>query len=364
MNKRKVAVIGATGVLGQQCVEVLDKHPWFEISVLSASERSAGKSYFDAIKDRKYIDLDKISEDNLEKKVVDVSKINPKKLDAEIVFSALPAENAKEIDPKFAKYKHVFSTSSAFRYEPDVPILIPEVNPEQIELMKAQEKRGWKGSMSAISNCTTAGLVISLKPIHEKFGVKTLFMTSLQALSGAGEKGVREDSEYRKIMEKNVIPFIEKEEEKVQKEVKKIFGTCEKGRIVDSSIDIYCTCTRVFVEDGHTEAVFVETEKECSADEVKNLLKNFVGEPQKLKLPSAPAKPIIVFDDPIPEKYETYKPQPRFDVEKFGGMVTFVGRIRKIKDKIGYILLSHNTKKGGAKGAVFNAEFLVAKKFI
>jgi len=364
MDKRNVAIIGATGVIGQQFVEVLDKHPWFEISTLAASARSAGKTYFDAIKERKYVDLKNISEENLQKKVVDVNDINPKSLDEEIIFSALPAENAMEIDPRFAKHKHVVSTSSAFRYDDDVPILIPDINPDHIEIMKTQEKRGWKGSVSAIPNCTTDGLVISLKPIYEKFGVKTLFMTSLQALSGAGEKGVRKDSEYRKIMIKNVLPFINKEEEKVQKEVLKILGKCENGKIVNANIDIYATCTRVQVEDGHTETVFIETEKECSVDDIKDVLKNYVGEPQKLKLPSAPEKPIVVFDDPLPGKYETFRPQPRLDAEEFGGMVTFVGRLRKVKDKIGYVLLSHNTKRGGAKGAVLNAEFLVAKKFI
>jgi len=360
MEKLNVGIVGATGVIGQEFVESLFNHPWFEISSLYASRRTAGKKYADALKDRMYVNI--LPQEILEMEVYNIDDLASHKLD--VCFSGLPSDIGKDVESKIAENIDLISTSAAFRYTPEVPILIPEVNPEHAEIIKFQkERRGWK-SLTAISNCTTRTLVIPLKPIYDNWGIESLHMTSMQAKSGAGEKGIREDSEYRRFASKNLLPFIENEEPKVVKETKKILGKYENGKIIDASMKIYPTCTRVDVEDGHTESVSIKTKKACSVEEVKNAFKNFTGLPQKLDLPSAPEKPIIIYDEPTSGIYDTYRPQPRLDSEAGGGMITSVGRIRNVEDEISFVTCSHNTKIGGAKGAVLNAEYLLKKGFL
>lgn len=360
MDKLKIAIVGATGVIGQQFVIALQDHPWFEISTLAASKRSAGKSYLEAIKDpetravRWFCD-NQPKQYVLEMKVDDATKLNL--TDIDVIFSAVESHVAQELEPKYAKKKPVVSTASAFRYEEDVPILVPSVNSEHVKLIDLQRKnRGWKGFITTQPNCTTTGLVITLKPLQDVFGLNMVIMTSLQAISGGGRSpGVS----ALDIIE-NVIPYIPKEEEKVQMETKKILGEYIGEKIEASKTKVSCTCTRVNVLDGHTESVFVSTERDCTTDEVKKAFTKFGGDLNNLKLPSAPEKMIVVKDNP-------FRPQPRLDRNTYDGMATTVGRIRKdeaLINGIKYVLLSHNTKMGAAKGAVFVTEYLTKAGYV
>jgi len=354
MDKLKPVIIGATGAAGQNLVMFLENHPWFGLPALAASGRSAGKKYGEAIAGRSF--FEKLPrEEIIEEKVLDIDGIDTSQFD--IVFSAVPADIAMSAEPRFAKHLPVISTASAFRYEDDVPVLVPGVNSEHAELIKMQKtRRGWSGFISPIPNCTTTGLVVSLRPIRDEFGINSVHMVSMQALSGAGEKGIVKDSEYRKSAEMNVLPYIEKEEEKVIKETKKILGEYSKGKIVDAKMKVGCSCNRAYVENVHTESVFVSTKHSCTVDDVKEAMSSFVGEPQRLNLPSAPQKMIIVAE-------EADMPQPKLHVERYGRMSTAVGRIREdavFKNGIVYMLTSDNTGLGAGGGAVLNAEYLKA----
>ncbi len=354
MEKVKCAVLGATGIAGQQFIEAIKGHPWFEITGLYASEKSAGKKYCEACIWHQESEI----ESRLSLMVVkDVAKIEQDIKSYNIIFSALPGEIARDPEEKCAKYRPVISTTSAFRYDKDVPILIPEVNISHISLIEKQKERGWRGFIVPGPNCTTLGLVISLKPISEEFGIKNVFMTSLQAISGAGYPGVPSLD----ILD-NIIPFIAKEEEKVQKETLKILGTLEGKNVQDALFGISCTCTRTNVRNGHTEIVFVETEKPCTPEDYKNAIKKFNEKFKKEfgDLPSAPKESIVI-------KEEENRPQPRRDRDLNDGMSTIIGRIRKddiFKNGIKFVLLSHNTKKGAAKGGVLVAEYLIKKGII
>ncbi len=350
MKKFKCAVLGATGVAGQQFIEACNGHPWFEITGLYASEKSAGKKYSEAATWHQDGDM----EPSIAAMVVkDVARIGDDLKQYDIVFSALPGEIAREVEEKCAKEKPVISTTSAFRYDEDVPIIIPEVNAPHIELVKKQAARGWKGFVVPGPNCTTVGLAVSLKPIFDEFGIKNVFMTSMQALSGAGYPGVPSLD----IID-NIIPYIAKEEEKVQKETVKILGNGMKN----AGFRVSCTCTRANVRDGHTETVFVETEKPCTPEDYKAAIGRFNEKFRKEfgDLPSAPKESIVV-------RVEDDRPQPRRDRDTNDGMSTTVGRIRKddiFANGIKYVVLSHNTKKGAAKGEILVAEYLVKKGYV
>ncbi len=350
----KVAVIGATGAVGQEFVVALNKHKWFELTQVAASERSAGKKYIDAIRDPssgilRWHNREVVPEYVKDMVISKVEDIKPEKFD--LIFTALESDDAKLIEPKFAKTTPVISTAAAFRYEADVPILIPGINDSHAELLNVQRKnRGWKGFIAPLPNCTTTGMAITLKPILDRFGIEKVFMTSMQALSGAGRSpGVA----ALDIMD-NVIPYIPKEEEKVQVETKKILGSMNKGSIAPAPLKVSCTCTRVPVSDGHTESVFVETGQTAEAEEVKKEMLKFSKNVSIKSLPTAPKDYIVVHDDPT-------RPQPRIDREINDGMTTVVGRLRKdtaFDNGIKYVLLSHNEKMGSAKGAVLLAELL------
>ncbi|MBN1682576.1 aspartate-semialdehyde dehydrogenase [Candidatus Bathyarchaeota archaeon] len=356
MKKLDVIVLGATGAAGQNVVESLQNHPWFNLVALGASSRSAGKTYQEAIAGAVFFDKTP-AEDVLKMKVLDINKIDPE--DYGVAFSALPSDVAKIIEGKYAKKIPVFSTASAYRYEKDVPILIPDVNPSHAKIVKKQqENRGWEGFICPGPNCTTVGLVTSLKPIIDNFGIRSLHMVSSQSLSGAGEKGLRSDSEYRKSVEMNVLPYIEGEEEKVVEETQKILGKYQKNNINPLNIKIGVTCTRVYVNRVHLESVFLETKKENDISEVKKIMNNYISEPQKLQLPSAPEKPIILFEDNL-------LPQPKLHY-KYGGQVTLVGRLRKdpvFKNGLSYVVTSDNLDKGAGGGIVLSAEFLKKKRY-
>jgi aspartate-semialdehyde dehydrogenase len=350
----KVAVIGATGAVGQEFIIALNKHKWFELTQVAASERSAGKKYIDAIRDPnsgilRWHNREEVPEYIKDTVVSKVEDIKPENFD--LIFTALESDDAKVIEPKLAKITPVISTAAAFRYETDVPILIPGINDNHSELLNIQRKnRGWKGFIAPLPNCTTTGMAITLKPILDRFGIDRVFMTSMQALSGAG----RSPGVIALDIMDNVIPYIPKEEEKVQVETKKILGHMNNGSITTAPLKVSCTCTRVPVLDGHTESVFVETKQTAEAQDVKKEMEKFSKNVTITGLPSAPKDYIIVHEDPT-------RPQPRIDREINDGMTTVVGRIRKdtaFDNGIKYMLLSHNEKMGSAKGAILLAELL------
>jgi aspartate-semialdehyde dehydrogenase len=348
-----IAIVGATGIVGQQAIVCLTNHPWFKVTKLAASERSAGKKYRDALKDSsgasKWWCPEEIPEDIAEIMVEDASQFDPTSVD--MIFSTVDTSVAKELEPKFAKTTPVISTASAFRYEDDTPILIGGVNMEQAQLLDIQrKKRGWQGFIAPKSNCTISGLVVSLKPILDKFGVKQVIMVSQQAMSGAG----RTPGLSAMDMTENVIPYIPGEEPKVEMEPQKILGKLVGEGIVPAPFGISATCTRVPVLDGHLVSAFVQTEKPCTPEEIKEVMTNFGKEFSALTLPSSPKHLIEVTDDP-------FRPQPRVDRERGGGMTVTVGRIRKdplFQNGIKYVCLAHNTKLGAAKGALQTAEYL------
>jgi len=355
--KKKVAIIGVTGAVGQEFVLSLKDHPWFEVTQIAASERSAGKNYVDAIRDPdseiiKWEVGGEIPEYIKGMTVKKIDEINVAELD--LVFSAVESNAARDIETKFAKEIPVISTSSAYRYEDDVPILIPGINDEQAELLEVQKKnRDWKGWVAPLPNCTTTGLAITMKPLYEKYGAKKVMMTSMQAISGGG----RSPGVSAMDVTDNIIPYIPKEESKVRIETKKILGKLKDGKIEPADIRVSCTCTRVPVIDGHTESVFVETEKEVDPKNAKETYEQYNKEISVAGLPSAPKDYYAVHEDPT-------RPQPRIERQVGGGMTTTIGRLEKeelFDHGLKYMLFSHNKKMGSAKGAVLLAEMLYKK---
>ncbi len=355
MDKKRVAIIGVTGSVGQEFVHSLHNHPWFKVTQIAASNRSAGKKYLDAIRDPSGIiswDVGgEIPEYIKEMTVKTIDELDVSQLD--LVFSAVESEAARDIETKMAADLPVISTSSAYRYEDDVPILIPGINDEHAELLEIQKKnRNWKGWIAPLPNCTTTGLAITLKPLLEKYGAKKVLMTSMQAISGGGKSGVSAMG----IMD-NIIPYIPKEEGKVKIETRKILGKLKDGKIEDANIRVSCTCTRVPVLDGHTESVFVETTKEIDPMKAKATYDQYNKEISVAGLPSAPEKYYAFHEDPT-------RPQPRMERSVGGGMTTTIGRVEKeelFDHGLKYILFSHNKKMGSAKGAVLLAEMLYKK---
>ncbi len=355
MGKKRVAIIGVTGSVGQEFVQSLNNHPWFQVTQIAASKRSAGKKYLDAIRDPSGIigwDVGgEIPEYIKEMTVKTIDELDVFQLD--LVFSAVESEAARDIETKMAADVPVISTSSAHRYEEDVPILIPGINDEQAELLEIQKKnRNWKGWIAPLPNCTTTGLAITLKPLLEKYGAKKVLMTSMQAISGGGKSGVSAMG-----ITDNIIPYIPKEEGKVRLETRKILGKLIDGKIEDADIRVSCTCTRVPVLDGHTESVFVETTEEIDPVKAKDTYNQYNKEISVAGLPSAPEKYYAFHEDPT-------RPQPRMERSVGDGMTTTIGRVEKeelFDHGLKYILFSHNKKMGSAKGAVLLAEMLYKK---
>lgn len=356
MAKLRAIVVGATGLAGQQFIAALKDHPFIEIVALAASPRSAGKRYVDALKSPSGM-VSWFVPEPLPQKIAEMTVIAGEKVkagDYDLVFSAVEADVARELEPAFAKDAPVISTASAFRYEEDVPLLIPPVNADQAPLVVEQKKRrGISGFIAPIPNCTVTGLAVTLAPLDQAFGVQGVVMTSLQAMSGAG----RAPGVMGLDILDNVIPFIAKEEGKVEVEAKKILGRLDGGRILPHGMKVSCTCTRVAVLEGHTETAFVSLKKKASPDEVAACMREWKGAKASQDLPSAPARWIEVHSDP-------FRPQPRLDRDAHGGMATSVGRIREdavLDNGVKYVLVSHNTKMGAAKGAVLVAELFRAQ---
>lgn len=357
--RKKVAVVGATGIAGQQFLAAMENHPWFEVTALAASERSAGKTYAEAIRDpksgaRRWWCSEEPPPAALGLMVQSAQAFDPTSVD--IIFSAVESDVARELEPRYARTTAVVSTASAFRSEDDVPILVPGVNFDHARLIEVQrKKRGWKGFVTPLPNCTTMGLVITLKPLLDAFGVERVFMTSMQGISGAG----RSPGVVALDILDNVIPYIQGEEEKVAKETGKILGGMGEGGIQAAPIKVSSTCTRAAVMEGHTEAVVVATTKPCTPAQARDAMLSYGADLRAMQLPSAPKQMILVHDDP-------YRPQPRLDRDNDGGMATTVGRLRAdeaIENGIKYVLVSHNTKMGAAKGAVLVAEYLAKQDY-
>jgi aspartate-semialdehyde dehydrogenase len=358
MSRLRVAVLGATGVAGQQFLAALPRHPLFEVVRLGASERSAGKLYKDAIKDAggkvNWYAKDLLVDEFARLNVEDASQMTADGVD--LVFTAVESDAAKVLEPRFAEKVPVVSTASAFRYEPDVPVFLPAVNLDHARLIEVQRKRrGWKGFVTPGPNCTTTGMAITLKPLMDAFGIEKVVMTSMQSVSGAG----RSPGVLGLDIIDNVIPYIAKEEEKVERETKKILGDIEGEGISPARVSVSCTCTRVNVLEGHTESVFVGLKRKAGMDEVKKAMESFGQSFVELGLPSSPKRLITVSDDP-------YRPQPRLDRDNEDGMTTTVGRLREepVLGGVKYVLVSHNTRMGAAKGAMLIAEYLVKQGYI
>ena len=344
--KIKVGILGATGMVGQRFIQLLENHPWFEISALAASEKSAGKTYDEAIAGRWKLDTP-IPEKVRKMKVQECIP----NLDCKIVFSALDSGIAGDIEQAFAKAGYIVSSNSRnHRMFPDVPLLIPEVNENHLDIVKHQ-KFG-KGFIVTNPNCSTIGLVIALKPLQDAFGLKKVFVTTMQAISGAGYPGVASLD----ILD-NVYPYIGGEEEKMETETLKLLGRLENNQFKFADFKITAQCNRVNVRDGHLETVNVEFEKKPSLDEIKSVLRNF-NPLKKYNLPSSPPETIIV-------REENDRPQPRVDRDSGRGMACTVGRIRKcnILD-YKFLVLSHNTIRGAAGAAILNAELMKVKGLV
>jgi aspartate-semialdehyde dehydrogenase len=336
-----VAVLGATGNVGQRFVQLLDGHPWFRVAELVASERSAGKRY------------DKAAEWRLSASMPsETAALQVQGYDAElqspVVFSGLPGEVAEEIEQRLAKGGHaVLSNTSTHRMEPDVPLLIPEVNPDHVRAIDAQQaNRGWKGFIATNPNCSAIHLVLALKPLQDAFGLDAVLVATMQAVSGAGYPGVPSLD-----MIDNVVPYIGGEEEKMQTEAQKLLGAYHPDAgFQPAPFVLSAHCNRVPVRDGHTECVSVRFTQDATPDDVIAAFEGFRGRPQELDLPSAPPQPVIV-------RREANRPQPAFDREDAKGMASVVGRVRECPLLgVKFVVLGHNTIRGAAGASILNAE--------
>ena len=339
-----VAVLGATGTVGQRFIQLLDNHPWFEVTTLTGSDRSAGRIYGEAC----HWLMD--SEMPVWAREMRVMPTLPVDYDVAVAFSALPASIAKETEPELArKGIAVCSNASAYRKEPDVPILLPEANAEHAEIVRLQrQQRGWPGLIVTNPNCTSTGMTIALKALQNAFGLKRLFAVSMQAISGAGYPGV---PSYDILG--NVIPYIGGEEEKVEWEPRKMLGTFTGSEIALADFVASAHTNRVPVADGHTVCVSVELGASATPEEAATVLREYTGPESSRGLPSSPDPVIVVREAPD-------QPQPRFELATGKGMATVVGRLRPdpIFD-LKFVVFSHNTVRGAAGGSLYNAELLV-----
>jgi aspartate-semialdehyde dehydrogenase len=337
----EVGILGATGMVGQHFIRFLQGNPWFDLKWLGASDRSAGKKYKDAMTWH--------SAGLIPESVADLTVEESKPGNApRLLFSAMDASIATEIERAFAQAGHVVvSNSRNHRMERDVPLLVPEINPEHLRLIPGQQRaRGWKGQIVTNPNCSTIGLVMALGPLKQ-FGISKVIVTTMQAVSGAGYPGVASMD-----IVGNVVPFIGGEEEKMQQETQKILGEFRGDHIDPLPARVSAHCNRVPVVDGHTVTVSVELTGKPSEADIRHAIDNFSSVPQERNLPSAPRRPVIYLE-------QKDRPQPRKDVELERGMAAFIGRLRPcpvLDYKL--VALSHNTVRGAAGAAVLNAELM------
>ena len=348
-RKWHAAVLGATGIVGQRLVNLLAEHPWFALTEVAASERSSGKTYSEAVHWHLETPIPKAARDLV------VKGVEPT-LDCDFVFSALNSSVAGGVEEDFARTGYpVVSNSMNHRMDPDVPLLIPEVNAAHLDAIPVQQKnRGYStGFIVTNPNCSTAGLVLVLKPLADVFGLERIFVVTLQAISGAGYPGVASMD-----IQGNVVPFIGGEEEKMESEPQKLLGKWNGTRFVEAGLGISAHCNRVPVLDGHLECVSLGLKKIASLEEVREALRTFEVDHELAALPTALRHPVIVVD-------EENRPQPRRDVQAGEGMAAVVGRIRECPlHDVKLTLLSHNLVRGAAGAALLNAELLAARGFI
>ena len=348
-SELKVGVLGATGAVGQRFVQLLHNHPWFRVTALAASERSAGKPYREAVTWRLDTPIPGAVQD------LQVSRCEPG-LDCDLVFSGLDSSVAGPIEAAFAAADYaVVSNSKNHRMDDDVPLLVPEVNADHCRIIDYQRKRrGYdRGFIATNPNCSTIGLTMALKPIADRFGVRKVAVTTMQALSGAGYPGIPS----LEILD-NVLPFINEEEDKMERETLKLLGTFQDNRIRNARTVVSAQCNRVHVQDGHTECVSVGLDRKTDREGLAKALRSYTAMPQELRLPFAPRHPIVVRDEPD-------RPQPRIDRDAENGMAVTVGRIRPcpVLD-MKFVVLSHNTIRGAAGTAIMNAELLRTQGYL
>ena len=341
MQRQKIGILGATGMVGQRFIQLLEKHPWFEVVWLAASDKSSGKRYSEAARWKLDTPLPKhIAE-------MPVSPASPEGAPG-IIFAALDSDIARELEPKFAAAGcAVISNSSAFRMQEDVPLVIPEVNADHLDLLEVQAWRKQSGGYIVTNpNCSAIGLVLALKPLEQRFGIEGLFVTTMQAVSGAGYPGVPSLDILG-----NVVPFIKNEEEKMEEETLKLLGTLAGNRVMPLDAKVSAHCNRVAVEDGHTESVSLKLRSKATQEEILEAWQDFTPL-AGLHLPTAPAHP-VEFESALD------RPQPRLDRMRGAGMATTVGRLRpcSLLDWK-FTVLSHNTIRGAAGAALLNAELL------
>jgi aspartate-semialdehyde dehydrogenase len=347
-SKTPVGILGATGIVGQRFVQMLENHPWFEVAWLAASDRSEGKLYSEAARWR--------MKTSLPPRVADL-RVSPASPEGapKLIFAALDATIAAELEPRFAEAGcAVVSNSSALRMKSDVPLVIPEVNPDHIKLLECQAWRRNSGGFAVTNpNCSAIGLVMALAPLQQHFGIETVIAVTMQAVSGAGYPGVASLDILG-----NVIPYIPKEEEKMEEETLKLLGKLSGSKIVPAEFGMSSHCNRVAVEDGHTESVSIKLRKKVGHGEIVRVWNEFRSAPQDLHLPTAPQQPVRYSE-------AADRPQPRFDVDAGNGMTCTVGRLRpcSVLDWK-FTVLSHNTIRGAAGAALLNAELLKVQGYL
>ena len=347
-QKFRAGVLGATGAVGQRLVQLLADHPWFELTEVAASERSSGKKYSEAVKWHLDAPIPAAAANLI------VKDLEPA-LGCDFVFSALDSSVAGAAEEEFARAGYpVVSNSKNHRMSPDVPLLIPEVNAAHLDAIPVQQKNRGYGSGFIVTNpnCSTAGLVLVLKPLADAFGLEKMFVVTMQAVSGAGYPGVPSLDILG-----NVIPFISGEEEKMEEEPQKLLGRWDGSRFIEAGLGISAHCNRVPVENGHLECLSVSLKKIATLREVREVLRNFTVSDELAALPTAVRTPVIVLD-------EENRPQPRRDVNARNGMAAVVGRVREcpLLD-VKLTLLSHNLLRGAAGAALLNAELLASRGF-
>jgi len=346
-KKIPVGILGATGIVGQRFVQMLEHHPWFELAWVAASDKSAGKSYREATSWQ----LEGRPPSRAAEMTVDECKPGR---GPRLVFSSMAGALAGEIEGEFAKAGHVVVTNSShFRMAEDVPLLVPEINGAHLGLLAQQRAaRGWEGAIVTNPNCAAVVLVMAFAPLR-RFGLKRAMVTTFQAVSGAGYPG---DPSLDILG--NVIPYIAKEEEKMEEETLKLLGSLNGAGVVPGKFTMSAQCNRVAVEDGHTESVSVRLKTKARPEDMIAAWNAYTAEPQKLRLPSAPDQPVVYLQ-------ANDRPQPRFDAERGAGMTTTVGRLRpcKVLDWK-FTVLTHNTIRGAAGAALLNAELLKAQGYL
>ena len=348
MKKRKVAILGAAGTVGQRFVQLLANHPWFEVTALTGSARTVNRKYEEV--------CNWVLHGDIPSSIRNMTMLETSPgIDAEIVFSALPSKEAKQAEISFARAGHqVFSNASAHRMGEDVPLIIPEVNADHAELVNYQrQQRKWSGCLVTSCNCTSTGLTISLKPLLDAFGIQRVFAASLQALSGAGYPGVPSID-----LIDNIVPYIGGEEEKIEIESRKMLGDLTNNQINYADFTVSAHANRVPVVDGHTVCVSIELEEPATPEQAVAAFEAFQPPEMVRALPSTPSKTILIRQEPD-------RPQPRRDRHAGKGMTTTIGRVRPDPNfHLRYVVLSHNTVKGAAGGSLQNAELLVEKGII